>query len=94
VLCDNGFGFCLQLGEKFKDSDTVVVAKMDATANELEHTKITSFPTLKLYAKGDNKVGALFFPIIKWSFSLNLRKFVMTLGGNFLLCVVFKNRKG
>ncbi|KAJ4427926.1 hypothetical protein ANN_23936 [Periplaneta americana] len=45
-----------QLGEKFKDSDTVIVAKMDATANELEHTKITSFPTLKLYAKGDNKV--------------------------------------
>jgi hypothetical protein len=24
--------------------------------NELEHTKITSFPTLKLYAKDDNRV--------------------------------------
>ncbi|XP_067003886.2 protein disulfide-isomerase [Anabrus simplex] len=45
-----------QLGEKFKDNDKVVVAKMDATANELEHTKIVSFPTLKLYTKGDNKV--------------------------------------
>ncbi|CRK95503.1 CLUMA_CG008972, isoform A [Clunio marinus] len=45
-----------QLGEKFKDSKTVVVAKMDATANELEHTKITSFPTIKLYKKGDNGV--------------------------------------
>lgn len=45
-----------QLGQKFKDSDTVVIAKMDATANELEHTKITSFPTLKLYTKGENKV--------------------------------------
>lgn len=45
-----------QLGEKFKDSDTVVVAKMDATANELEHTKITSFPTIKLYKKGDNGI--------------------------------------
>lgn len=45
-----------QLGEKFKDSETVVVAKMDATANELEHTKISSFPTLKLYRKGDNSV--------------------------------------
>lgn len=29
---------------------------MDATANELEHTKISSFPTLKLYKSGDNKV--------------------------------------
>lgn len=45
-----------QLGEKFKDSETVIVAKMDATANELEHTKITSFPTIKMYKKGDNAV--------------------------------------
>lgn len=45
-----------QLGEKFKDNPAIVVAKMDATINELEHTKIPSFPTLKLYAKGDNKV--------------------------------------
>lgn len=44
-----------QLGEKFKDSETVIVAKMDATANELEHTKITSFPTIKLFKKGDNE---------------------------------------
>lgn len=43
-----------QLGEKFADSDSVVIAKIDATANELEHTKITSFPTIKLYKKGDN----------------------------------------
>ncbi|XP_075225832.1 protein disulfide isomerase [Lycorma delicatula] len=45
-----------ELGEAFKDNPNVIIAKMDATANELEHTKITSFPTLKLYAKGDNKV--------------------------------------
>lgn len=45
-----------QLGEKFKDSETVVIAKIDSTANELEHTKITSFPTLKFYKKGDNEV--------------------------------------
>lgn len=45
-----------KLGEHFKDDENVVIAKMDATANELEHTKVTSFPTIKLYAKGDNKI--------------------------------------
>lgn len=45
-----------ELGEKFKDNPTVVIAKMDATANELEHTKIQSFPTLKLYKKENNEV--------------------------------------
>lgn len=47
----------LQLAEGFEDRDDVVVAKMDSTINELEHTKVTSFPTIKLYAKGDNKVS-------------------------------------
>lgn len=27
---------------------------MDATVNELEHTKISSFPTLTFYPKGDS----------------------------------------
>lgn len=45
-----------QLGDKFKDNESIVVAKIDATANELEHTKITSFPTLKYYKRGDNSV--------------------------------------
>lgn len=44
-----------KLGEHFEKDDDVIIAKIDATANELEHTKITSFPTIKLYTK-DNQV--------------------------------------
>lgn len=45
-----------QLGEHFKDDDSIVIGKMDATANELEHTKVNNFPTIKLYTSDDNKV--------------------------------------
>uniref|UniRef100_A0A2P2HW17 protein disulfide-isomerase n=1 Tax=Hirondellea gigas TaxID=1518452 RepID=A0A2P2HW17_9CRUS len=45
-----------QLAEKFQENSEILIAKMDATVNELEHTKIQSFPTLKLYKKGDNEV--------------------------------------
>ncbi|KAJ6217021.1 hypothetical protein RDWZM_008178 [Blomia tropicalis] len=45
-----------QLGDKYKDNDQVVIAKMDSTANELEHTKINSFPTIKLYKRETNEV--------------------------------------
>jgi len=45
-----------ELAEKYESNENVVIAKMDATANELEHTKINSFPTIKLFKKETNEV--------------------------------------
>ncbi|XP_026470760.1 protein disulfide-isomerase-like [Ctenocephalides felis] len=45
-----------ELSKKYKDSKSVVTAKMDATVNKMKHTKTTSFPTPKLCSKGKNKV--------------------------------------
>merc|ERR1719305_2117751 len=45
-----------ELGEKFKDVEDVVIAKMDATLNECKDIKVKGFPTIKLIKKGDNKI--------------------------------------
>lgn len=50
-----------QLGEKFASNENVLIAKIDSTANELEHTKINSFPTLKLYKRETNEVRQIEF---------------------------------
>ena len=41
-----------ELGKKLKDSENIVIAEIDATANEIEGENIKSFPTLKLYPGG------------------------------------------
>merc|ERR1712159_34011 len=40
------------LGEAFKGVDSVVIAKMDATANEIEEPEVQGFPTLYFYKAG------------------------------------------
>lgn len=44
------------LGEKFKDSEDIVVAKMDSTANEIADIKVQGFPTIKFFPKDSDQI--------------------------------------
>ncbi|XP_075726204.1 protein disulfide-isomerase 2 [Rhipicephalus microplus] len=44
------------LANRYNDREDLLIVKMDATMNELEHTDIHSFPTLRLYKKQTNEV--------------------------------------
>jgi len=59
-----------KLGEKYKDHESIVVAKMDSTANEVEEVKVQSFPTIKYFSKEgeviDYKGGRGFEDLVKF----------------------------
>jgi len=59
-----------QLGEKYRDSKDIVIAKMDSTVNEVEDVKVTSFPTIKYFNKAgetiDYKAGRTLDDFVKF----------------------------
>ncbi|NXS59687.1 PDIA2 isomerase, partial [Brachypteracias leptosomus] len=44
-----------ELGERYKDHETIVIAELDSTANELESITINGFPTLHYFPAGPGR---------------------------------------
>ena len=45
-----------KLAEEFANDKSIVIAKVDATENEVDGVNIKSFPTLKLFKKDSNEI--------------------------------------
>merc|ERR1712226_804766 len=43
-----------KLGEHFKDDESIIIAKSDATANEFAGVEVQGFPTIKYFPKGED----------------------------------------
>lgn len=64
-----------ELAEKFKDHASVVIAKMDSTANEVNDVTVKGFPTIKFFPKGAGR------KIVDYSGGRTLEDFVAFLDG-------------
>ena len=58
-----------ELGEHFASDEDIVIAKMDATKNEVDDVHVTGFPTLKFFRKDTNEVHVLHKPQLYLNFS-------------------------
>lgn len=64
-----------ELGEKYKDHESIVIAKMDSTANEVADVTVRGFPTLKFFPKNSGR------KIVDYSGGRTLEDFVAFLEG-------------
>jgi len=64
-----------ELGEKYKDHESIVIAKMDSTANEVADVTVRGFPTIKFFPKESGR------KIVDYSGGRTLEDFVAFLEG-------------
>jgi len=65
-----------ELGEKYKDHESIVIAKMDSTANEVADVTVKGFPTLKFFPKESGR------KVVDYSGGRTLEDFVAFLDGD------------